>query len=157
MNYTEPNDSFYRSIDRDPDRCMLCCTALHRDNRNKYKCRCMRCEASEFKTLPEYLDSFNKHFDNCLCRLCIENLSNFKIKRMDIGENLISQEMPRRAILFFEKNLSNYDFFLVKQLSFLNTGCLGWDGISKTCQCGSQRMIWTWNKMTEILKPTCKY
>ena len=59
------NDSFYRSLDREPDVCFWCRKNLKAGELIK----CYRCEKSNIKNKVEY---DLKHWEDCECSACNE-------------------------------------------------------------------------------------
>lgn len=142
------NDSFYKSLDRDADRCMHCKNPLPINNSNAV---CCRCENSKYKTMPEYVNS-KGHYDDCMCHECMKQHMKKDIIRHDILKMLVEEGYSIPAIKYFIVNLSNDLYYRVN--CYPITGeCKKWNGIDQHCECGLNKVRWKWIRKRGILCP----
>ena len=83
------NESFYRSLDRDANRCMRCKNALPSDK----GLVCFRCDTSEYSNMSDYLNSEN-HYEDCMCLECMKIHREKDINREDVFDDIISKKLP---------------------------------------------------------------
>lgn len=143
----EPNGSFYRSLDRDPDCCMYCKHPL----KTRESVLCTRCNQSDFKNVPDYQNQLGKHYDDCMCHICYENKQKVPLKKENILKFLAENRFPLPAWKYYICVLDSKDFYEIKH--FFDEKCPGWNGERKTCKCGYFNVNWVWDRYHGILSP----
>lgn len=134
------NDSFYRSLERSPNRCFYCTKICEKRD----SLHCKRCSnSSDFKNSEDYKSRPNEHFNDCMCDSCIERLGETMIHQ-DIIQNLLDK-LPPRAARYFVVHLDKLD-----KLETRHRNC-EWNGIDSKCACGKYRMLWKWDRRIEVL------
>lgn len=145
-------DSFYNSVDREPDCCLGCKHPLSYGH-NDWLCN--RCNIEDVKPF-EYHKNLDRHFNNCLCSDCWQKKMKNPSNNTRVAEKIFSKELNLglHAIRYFKCVLDQLDFY--ELLHFGNIKCQ-WDGFSEKCICEKFYVEWEWIQFEGILKPKSTY